>query len=156
MIELSFDELKARLFPLVRSTTYRAGLALPLVRAPFLPLLYAHVALEHEGVRRLLVPEDAALFGKTFSELLAIAVGNLALLDHELEAHPDAPGVMRLANDDGLQAARLLLPGFLAKIPELEGAVAAIPNAATLLIAPIADAAAVADVRTDKSEEEAV
>lgn len=132
------------LFPLLRTTTFRDGLALPLVRLPFAPLVFVHVAIENEGALRLLLPEDAAVYERTFAELLQTAWQNLAELDHPFEPHPDAPGLFRCVPSDPLAAARLSLPGFLRSLEHSFGpVVAAIPNGKTLLVAPKGDDAAV-------------
>ena len=133
-------ETEARLFPLLRATTYRDGLPLPLVRMPFAPLLHTHVALASEAGLRLLVPEDAAVFGRTFAELLDVAWDSLAALDHPFEPHPDVPSLYRCAAADPFVAARLSLPRFLGSLGERFGpVVATIPNAGSFLVASQAD-----------------
>jgi hypothetical protein len=135
---------EARLFPLLRTTTYHDGLAVPLVRLPFAPLVFAHVAIESQESLRLLTPADAAVLGRTFAELLELAWARLARLDHPFAPHPDAPGVYRCAAADPFAAARLAMPGFLGSLAESFGpVVAAIPNAASLLVARRDDEAAV-------------
>lgn len=119
---MSPEEPIAQLIPLLQDAFLQAADGRGLVRIPFLPLLYAYVALESEAGLACLTAAAAARRGRTHRELLAEAVENLSERDAQLvpldPSQPDEE-VFELSASDGLASSRLMLPGWLASMREV-------------------------------------
>lgn len=145
---MSPEEPFARLIPLIEDAFVQPADGRGSVRAPFVPLLYAYVALDTEEGVACLSATDAAQLDRSHQQLLAAALENLTERDAQLRPlDPSRPEeeVFELHAADGLASSRLLLPGWLASMREvLPGEpLCAIPTIDRCLVAGSASADAV-------------
>lgn len=134
----AWEEAEAKLYPVLGPPIFHGGAELSLVRAAFLPLIYAYVAYDETDRFRLLSAPDAGKLGKTTNALLASSLDNLAKLTHKFEPiDADLPFPnFRLVADDAYASSRLAITGLLEMMMEhVKGpAVAAIPERGSLLV----------------------
>mgnify|MGYP007026482394 CR=1 FL=1 len=125
----SWDEVAPRLTVGLGTPRFRAGQALPVIGVAVAPHMRAY-ALHAGG---LLDAGLATRWSKSFVEVVGQGITNLAGSPPELVREGR---LLRMAALDGLAAARLLVPGFLAAAQEeVDGRVIfAIPDAETCLL----------------------
>jgi hypothetical protein len=119
--ELTWDEARGALVPILRGATYGIELwasqpdAAPL-RRPFLPFLDVVVALDEPRTMSLVGRSKVAGWGITEEEVLAAVQRNLRLFaETPIQLHDDVHGPLWIvASDDTYEASRLLVPGWLA------------------------------------------
>lgn len=126
----AWDEVAPRLTVGLGTPRFRAGQALPVIGVAVAPHVRAY-ALHAGG---LLDAGLATRWSKSFVEVVGQSITNLAGSPPELVREGR---LLRMATLDGLAAARLLVPGFVAAAQEeVDGrAIFAIPDAATCLVA---------------------
>mgnify|MGYP006979905803 CR=1 FL=1 len=122
MAELSWDDARARLVPVLRPVTepaqaWRVALTDPaaaLVRAVALPMLHTLVAIEDDATRTFVSRAQAEAWGVDPADVVRQATENLAARATEGLRPRIEYGLWQLAAGDGLEASRLMLPGWLA------------------------------------------
>jgi len=120
--ELTWDQARERLVPVLRPITepaqaWRVALVDPgagLVRSSTLPMLHTLVAVESERTRTFVSTSQAGAWGIEPAEIVRQATSNLAKRATEGLRPRIEYGLWQLASGDGLEASRLLLPGWLA------------------------------------------
>jgi len=120
--ELSWDEARELLSPVLRPITepaqaWRVALADPsaaLVRTTSLPMLHTLVAIEFDQQRMFVSRAQADSWGVDPAEVVRQATENLAARATEGLRPRIEYGLWQLASGDGLEASRLILPGWLA------------------------------------------
>lgn len=155
----AWQDAEPRLRPLLRLTIYAGAAPAAVVRVPFLPHLFAYVAIEEEEGTRLVQPEEATGWGKTFQQLLAHALEALRGLDDLIELSPTnaREPVLSVGANDELQSSRLLQPGWLSGFSDVvEGTpICAVPSWGTCLISGDASQVALEEV-FDRAERQFV
>lgn len=132
----TWEEAEESLLPVLRPVTQPASAA-P-IRRGIAPLLHSLVAMDLPEVRVFVTPEHLARWRAPADLAFAQAAANLPA-GTGLVRRPD--GLWELDSDDGYEASRLVLPGFLAAFEgRVNGRpVAVAPHARRLLIAGSAE-----------------
>ncbi|MFO0552579.1 MAG: hypothetical protein U0271_29585 [Polyangiaceae bacterium] len=110
--DLTWDAAAPLLVPLLSSTIFLGGLPAPLVRIRVAPFVHAYAAITTGDLPRLVRPEDAGRWRRSFVELLARAVENL---DAEglVIARDEERDLLVMTAPDGLASSRMLVPDLL-------------------------------------------
>ena len=136
---LSMDELRQRLLPRLVAADFA-----PAPRLFLRPIAHGvriALVLAYDGKSRFVTVDELDARSLAGGDALAIALTNLAARSATARAtEPDAHGVIALESRDGLDSARLLLPGLHDALAALLGSpfLAAAPHRDTLLAAPLA------------------
>lgn len=109
----AWDELRARLRPVLRPTGFEIKHANTLLRRPAMPYLTEFVVVDSPRAMRYVTTEDLASWGKAPDELFAAAHANLAdAAARAIDGATPGPGLIQLTDDysDSLP----LIDGWLA------------------------------------------
>ncbi len=154
----AWESLRTRILPRLVAANFTAGPGAPRVLLASLPSRVAHPPLEtlavavvvpETGRARYLRADEPALHGRDVPTVFAQAIANLAARSHTARfarVETDAGPLIVARTGDGLDAARLLLPGLHAVLAaELGPACAvAVPHRDTLLACSATSRAALA------------
>ncbi len=112
--ELTWEEARANLAVALRGPLVDAPLMVPAARE-VAPCLRAHVVVDRETSLVLVHAGQLTQWGVSLDEALAGGIQRLAQAPRTVALHDEARRIWRVATDDSYEAARLLVPGFLAE-----------------------------------------
>jgi uncharacterized protein YtpQ (UPF0354 family) len=138
--ELTWDDARERLIPVVRVVDFAIDSPFKLVSRPFLPFLRLFVAIDHEDSLAFVSDNNLQEWQKDASEVFEHAFQTLANHVSEADVEPydsDANSpLLHVAANDSYEPSRLAAPGFLAsfagKVPG--NPIAVIPDRSRMLI----------------------
>jgi len=140
-----FSEVRARLVPTLRATTFGMHVQLAnrggtdtLLGRPFVPFVDLRVAIDDEQSLRYATAANLAKWGIDHDAAIAHALENASELLSRPSPYDDSDGPMfHVAEDDDYQSSRLAMPGMLASfVGEVDGRpLAIIPERAQIFIA---------------------
>ncbi len=125
----------ALLLPILRPMLLAEGTAALVVGLPFVPWLQLYVTTLDDSGARLVEAAEATSRGRSFAELAAESIANMAMIPAQIEPWSEGLEALRVVCPLGLASARLTDPSTLSMVERaLEGRAAlAIPAHDTLL-----------------------
>ena len=148
--DLSWEEARHRLVPLVRAASFCADSELQLVRRELVPFLCVFAGVDRDDSTSFVTTKQLAEWQRAAPLVHDLALENFARFIAESDIEPydseSSSSILHVATNDSYESSRLALPGFLAGFAgRVPGApVAIVPDRSRLLICGSGDAEAVA------------